>query len=101
MKNLIFIIIVGVTTILANNAFAQNKVSQKVVFSVDMECDHCKLVIMKNIPYEKGVKNISVDVAKDEVTVMFRNDKITIEELIKAFEKIGYKAEVKKELPVK
>jgi periplasmic mercuric ion binding protein len=82
-------------------ACAQKKDEQKVTFSVNITCEHCKMSIMKNIPYEKGVTDVSVDLDKKEVTVTFKKDKITKEQLIKAFEKIGYTAVEKEEEPTK
>ena len=94
MKNIIMLsLLIVFVAINGTKVMAQEK--QKVTFTVNMTCNHCKLVIMKNIPYEKGVKDVSVDLDKKEVTILFRKDKITTDQLIKAFEKIGYTAVLK------
>lgn len=49
---------------------------------------------MKNIPYEKGVKDVKVDLASKQVTIWFNTEKNTIENLQKAIGKLGYTAEV-------
>ena len=42
----------------------------------------------KNIPYEKGVKDLKVDMKAQTVTVTFREDKNTQENIQKAIEKL-------------
>ena len=83
--------------------FAQDKPTVKeVTYSCSIDCHSCKEKIMKNIPYEKGVKKVVVDIEKQLVTVSFKEDKNTQEGIEKAIEKLGYTAEVKtKEVPKK
>ncbi|HAM97912.1 MAG TPA: hypothetical protein DCQ26_04820 [Marinilabiliales bacterium] len=97
MKNIIMLsLLIVFVAINGTKVMAQEKQDeQKVTFTVNMTCNHCKLLIMKNIPYEKGVKDVSVDLDKKEVTILFKKNKITTDQLIKAFEKIGYTAVLK------
>lgn len=67
-----------------------------VTYVCSIDCDHCKKTILKNIPYEKGVKNVEVDLATKEVKVSFRVDKTNDKKIENAIEKLGYTAEVKK-----
>ena len=69
---------------------------KKVTYTCTVDCHSCEEKIMKNIPYEKGVKKVEVDIEKQLVTVSFRKDKNTTEGIEKALEKLGYQAEVKK-----
>ena len=75
--------------------FAVNK--QKVILSCDLHCQGCCDKIMKNIAFEKGVKDIVCDLKSKTVTVTYDADKTDIPSLIKAFEKIGKPAKVKSE----
>ena len=75
--------------------FAVNK--QKVVLSCDLHCQGCCDKIMKNIAFEKGVKDLVCDLKGKTVTVTYDADKTDIPTLLKAFEKIGKPAKVKVE----
>ena len=67
---------------------------QTVVLSCDLHCQGCCDKIMKNIAFEKGVKDIQCDLKNKEVTVVFDANKTGPETLLKAFEKIGKPAKV-------
>ena len=70
---------------------------QQVVFKVEqMTCVNCEAKVKRNIPYEKGVKNMKTDVANHTVTVTFDADVTNVPNLQKGFAKFGYKAEVLK-----
>ena len=73
---------------------------QVVVLSVDLHCQACCDKIMKNIAFEKGVKDIVCDLPSKTVTVTFDANKTDIPTLLKAFEKINKPATVK-EAPTK
>ena len=75
--------------------FAVNK--QKVVLSCDLHCQGCCDKIMKNIAFEKGVTDLVGAMKGKTVTVTYDADKTDIPTLLKAFEKIGKPAQVKKE----
>ena len=70
-------------------------VKQVVVLSCDLHCQGCCDKIMKNIAYEKGVKDLVCDLKTKTVTVTFDAAKTDVETLLKAFEKIGKPATVK------
>ena len=72
--------------------FAANK--QKVVLACDLHCQGCCDKIMKNIAYEKGVKDLVCDLKSKTVTVTYDADKTDVPTLLKAFEKIGKPAKV-------
>ena len=68
---------------------------QTVVLSCNIHCQGCCDKIMKNIAFEKGVKDLQCDLKGKTVTVTYDADKTDIPTLLKAFEKIGKPAEVK------
>ena len=70
---------------------------QVVVLSCDIHCQGCCDKIMKNIAFEKGVKDIVCDLKTKTVTVTYDANKTDIPTLLKAFEKIGKPAQVKEE----
>lgn len=83
----------------SNNDNADKKKKKKneetVVFQVNMDCHSCVQKIEGNIPFEKGVKDLKVSLEKLECEVTFREDKTSVDKLIEAFYKLGYKAEIK------
>ncbi len=69
-----------------------------VVFTTDIDCPHCAQKVMNSIPYEKGIKDVQVDVKTKSVTVKFDAAKNSVESLTKAFSTIKvkvFKSEVK------
>ncbi len=67
-----------------------------VFFTVEppMSCENCENKIKKNIRFEKGVKEVEASAKNQIVTVKYDPEKINPDQLIKAFDKIGYKATV-------
>ena len=70
-----------------------------VVLSCDLHCQGCCDKIMKNIAFEKGVKDLVCDLKTKTVTVTFDAAKTDVPTLLKAFEKIGKPAAVKEPTP--
>ena len=77
--------------------FAAKPDKQVVVLSCDLHCQGCCDKIMKNIAFEKGVKDIVCDLKTKTVTVTYDANKTDVPTLLKAFEKIGKPATLKKE----
>ena len=77
--------------------FAAKADKQVVVLSVDLHCQGCCDKIMKNIAFEKGVKDIVCDLKTKTVTVTFDASKTDVPTLLKAFEKIKKPATVKEQ----
>ncbi|MBP3550628.1 MAG: cation transporter [Alistipes sp.] len=69
---------------------AEKKIAT-VVFTTDLDCHHCAQKIRDNISYEKGIKDVQVDVPTKTVTVKFDEAKNSVELLTKAFESIKVK----------
>ena len=64
------------------------------VFVTDIDCEHCAKKINNSIPFEKGVKEVKVDVPTKTVTVTYDAAKTSDATLLKAFKKIKVAAEV-------
>ena len=91
------IILTAVVLLLATNAVSAQvkKESAKdkeaeVVFSVNIHCENCEQRIKKNIPFEKGVKDLTTSLDKQLVTIKYQPDKTDKEKLKKSIEKLGY-----------
>jgi copper chaperone CopZ len=96
MKKTISIIalVIALLAMVVGVAVAAPKAEKKiatVVFTTDLDCHHCAEKVMNTIPYEKGIKDVRVDVPTKTVTVKYDEAKNSIELLTKAFESIKVK----------
>ena len=83
------VVVAGVATA-APKQKAEKKIAT-VVFTTDLDCHHCAQKVLNTIPYEKGIKDVQVDVPTKTVTVKFDEAKNSVESLTKAFESIKVK----------
>ena len=58
-----------------------------------MTCGHCQMSVKKALENIKGVKSAVVDLDDNSAKVSYKSDKVTIDNLIDAVVKAGYKAE--------
>ena len=99
MKKIIMLCLMAVIGFGVSDAMAQKKSDaalKTTVFMTDVDCETCAKKIDNSIPFQKGVKEVKVDVPPRKVTVTFDTTKTNEEALIKAFKKIKINAEVKK-----
>ena len=68
-----------------------------VRFETSIDCENCVNTIMKNIPFEKGVKDVKCDLTTKEVTIQYQKDKNKPEQLRRSIEKLGFTAKEIKE----
>lgn len=77
----------------STSVFAQKQSNLKTtLFNVSMDCESCKAKIEKNIAFEKGVKDMQVDLAAKTVSVTYDSRKSSDDKLVTAFKKLGYVA---------
>jgi Copper chaperone len=72
----------------------QKKKTEEVVFLTNIHCDNCKKKIEKNISWEKGVKDLRVDLDDKKITILYDPAKNNQEKLQAAVVKLGYTCEV-------
>ena len=95
MKAKLFAPLLILMLFITSLAFAQDKKGndkETVTFEVSMNCQSCQKRIEKNIPYEKGVTNLKVDLPNKTVSIEYKSDKTSVANLQKAIEKLGYTA---------
>lgn len=95
MKNIIlkislFTLVIMVLT--SSKGFAQDNMSTMTIKSSTV-CEMCKDMIERNLIFEKGVKEVKVDLATKTVEVKYRNDKTTPAKIKAALVKLGYRAD--------
>ena len=99
MKKIIMLCLMAVIGFGVSDAMAQKKSDaalKTTVFMTDVDCETCAKKIDNSIPFQKGVKEVKVDVPSRKVTVTYDATKSSEEALIKAFKKIKINAEVAK-----
>lgn len=84
-----------------NNASAQpssktakQNYKRTVVLQCELHCQACCDKIMKNIAFEKGVKDLVCDLKAKTVTLTYDTRKNDLDSLLKAFARIGKPATV-------
>ena len=89
MKRLIIFLLAVLPLALGLSSASAKADKKVVVFYVDLHCQGCCDKIMKNIAFEKGVKDIVCDLQAKTVTVTYDANKTDIPTLQKAFARIG------------
>jgi len=80
-------------------AFAQDKKQKKqaniqeVTFVTTIDCKNCVKKVEANLPYEKGIKDMKVNLDDRTVWIKYDADKTDKEKLAAAIVKLGYEAE--------
>ena len=93
MKRILSILLVALLPLIGLSAKPADK--RVVVLSCELRCQGCCDKVMKNIAFEKGVKDIVCDLKTKTVTVTYDANKTDVPALLKAFDKIGKPAVVK------
>lgn len=86
--------LIGIGTADAQKPKKGEKKSVTVEFLTSIDCEGCAKKVNETIPYEKGVREVSIDVPSKIVTVTYDPAKTNNENIIKAFEKIKLEASV-------
>ncbi len=99
MKNLILTIVVIALTAISTSALAASK-SKKNLATVNLtatiDCHHCVEKVMNFMPYQKGVKNVEVDLPTKQIEVEYDVRKADTTTIIKYLKKIDIDAQVTK-----
>ena len=61
-----------------------------VTFVTDIHCKKCAQKIEENVAFDKGVKDLKVNVKEKTVYIQYDSTKTDIGTLTKAIEKLGY-----------
>ena len=88
----------GIILSLAGAAVNAAPADTTVCFSITpkMQCQKCEKKIVSNLRFEKGIKDIKVDLNEQTVSVRYAKGKQSPENLTKALNKLGYTATEKK-----
>lgn len=97
MKNKFLPVLVFIFSLfIAKPALADNPRRVKVTIKTSAECKFCKENIEESLKKVKGIRRVNVDFVKHEVYVVYNSKKITIEQIRKEMNDIGYDADGQK-----
>jgi copper chaperone CopZ len=93
MKRLIFLLsffaVLGITNIQAQET--KNELTT-VCFKTNMDCHNCEMTLNNYLKFEKGVKDLKVDLKSNTIKVVYKSDKNSPENIAKGIKKQGYEA---------
>jgi copper chaperone CopZ len=94
MKKTFKIFMMMIAILATSLSVAAKSESAKAVFTVEpkMVCSNCENKIQSNLRFEKGVSEVEASAEKQVVTITYNPEKTNVENLVKAFKKIGYTA---------
>ena len=98
MKRFLFISL-ALLLMAGTAAFAQDKKQKKqaniqeVTFVTTIDCKNCVKKVEANLPYEKGIKDMKVNLEDRTIWIKYDADKTDKEKLAAAIVKLGYEAE--------
>lgn len=81
------------TVFMTFGLFAQTRSTEKIVIKTSAVCEMCKKTIEQGMAFEKGLKDITLDVKTKEATIIYNPKKTTPEALRKSISKLGYDAD--------
>lgn len=90
MKNLVKTTLIVALTIISVQMQGQKNDTKTITYQCSFDCPSCEAKVMKNIPYEKGVKSVDVNYDQKLVTVEYKVSKNTDDGIKQALEKLGY-----------
>jgi periplasmic mercuric ion binding protein len=93
MKNLMFVMVAMMSIFTLSAQEVKSKKSQKVVIKTSAECGQCKDRIEEKFNYTKGVVFSELDYETKELTMKFKPNTITLEEIKKILSEMGYDAD--------
>ena len=98
MKRVVKIFLGIVVFLLATNGAlaqdAQKRTNEaQVVFSVNLDCHNCEQKVVKNIPFERGVRDMTTNLEKQLVTIKYQTNRTDKAKLKAAIEKLGFTCE--------
>jgi copper chaperone CopZ len=88
-----FFLVVMCTVMFAETACSQDKKIETIKIKTSAMCNQCKDRIEGGMAYEKGVKDVTLDVETKIVTVKYNTKSTAPEELRKRISKLGYDAD--------
>ena len=93
-KSIQLILFCFVAIVFATETFGQEAKTDLVTvcYKSTMDCHDCELTLMNFLKFEKGVKDLKVDLKTNTIKVVYKAGKNSTENLEKGIKKQGYEA---------
>ena len=88
-----FFLLMAALMIFGANTFAQSKKIETIKIKTSAMCTQCKDRIEQGMAFEKGVKDVVLDVESKVVTIKYNTKTTTPDELRKKISRLGYDAD--------
>ncbi|MGA2824414.1 MAG: heavy metal-associated domain-containing protein [Bacteroidales bacterium] len=89
----VFFLSIVMVSFMISGSFAQDKKATEIKIKTSAVCGQCKDRIEKGMAYEKGIKDINLDLETKIATVKYNPAKTTPSDIRKAISKLGYDAD--------
>ncbi len=86
-------IVFAISIFSSTDTFSQDKKTETIKIKTSAVCGMCKDRIENGMAFEKGIKDVSLDVDTKEVTIKYNTKSTTPDELRKKISKLGYDAD--------
>ena len=87
------IIITGLFFIISANTFSQEKKTAELKVKTSAICSQCKDRIEQGMAYEKGIRDINLDVSTKIATISYNPSRTSPNEIRLEISKLGYDAD--------
>lgn len=94
MKRFLTILVTALSIVLVFTSAKPKVALKEATFQTDIHCKNCAAKVEANLPFEKGVEDLKIDVPTKVVTIVFNPKKTDVTKLAEAIRKVGYKAEL-------
>ncbi len=93
MKTLKFISIIAIILVSIPGMAQEETKTKEITIKSSVVCKMCKERVEHDMAFEKGVKEVTVNLETKEIDITYRPDKTTPDKLRLAVSKIGYDAD--------
>ncbi|MEL7587943.1 MAG: heavy-metal-associated domain-containing protein [Prolixibacteraceae bacterium] len=93
-KTIQLIVICFIAVLFASELKAQEPKNDLVTvcYRTTMDCNDCQVTLTNYLKFEKGVKDLKVDLKSNTIKVVYKSEKNSPENLAKGIKKLGYEA---------
>ncbi|MEI6456309.1 MAG: heavy-metal-associated domain-containing protein [bacterium] len=93
MKQIKIIMILAILLVTGLTGLAQEKKTDTISIKTSAVCGQCKDRIETGMAFEKGVKDVKLDVDTKMATIFYATSKTTPDQLRRSISKLGYDAD--------
>ncbi len=98
MKKLLFMLALLLTVAVTTECLAAQKPKDKKIetsqFLTDISCEKCEAKVMNYLPFQKGIKDVQVDLKTKIITVKYDSEKSSVEAITGHFSKLDITAKL-------